>query len=353
MNTRTILLIALMVGLAGTNVFLLRQLEIERDRAQTEASLRRNDQARIEELEGVRARLELELHGLHAQLMALSQQSQTPEPAPGSAARPATASGRAAAAPQTDVFRMPAFTAAGSAVVEDPELRDSLKVHQKRLLREMYADLIEELGLSSDQADAFLDLLVEQQTGGFMRFGQAGDDPAAVADAMRRAMAETRARLTDLLGPLGMQQYDAYQRTLGERMQANHIARELAALDMPLRDDQRQQLVSALIEERERVAPPPLEPGLPPAELMQRQLQWQEDYDRRVRERLAQVLTPEQLDHISQMQRLQHQMRRMSINAMKEGGPGALRGFFPFSGTGMVIAVDPQGVPATRPQASR
>ena len=358
MKVRSISVAVVILGLSAACVALMRQVEIERDRVQTEASLRRAEQARVQELEGIRARLEQELetlYGLAGGGPTIRQFAGTAESSPLRPAREAGTGGNAPSGPAESGHSVvgPGVSAAGrvppvlARFMDDPEWQKVRQAQQKFFFRRMYGDLIRELGLTQEEADAFVEALTEQQMSNLVIARQSGGDAVAMSSSMREARAEMNARLLELLGPAGLQQYEDYQRTLGERMRVNAIADQLEALDVPLRDDQRKQLVTAMVEERERIPPPSLD-GLSPKEMADRQLEWHEDYERRIRERAAQVLTPEQLEQFTNLQKLQTQMRRMAFSAVEASGNAVFFAPAPPAGMseGLVMPLPRRALPA-------
>lgn len=144
---------------------------------------------------------------------------------------------------------------------KNPEMKAMLRNQQKDVLGPMidknYARLYADLHLSPDQAAAFKDLLLNKQLGaaeaGMSIFaGEA--DPAKRADLVQRIKAANDAADTQIeqfLGDDNFAQYQAYEKTLGERMAVNGFRDQLSADSTPLTDDQQQQLIQMMTQARE------------------------------------------------------------------------------------------------------
>jgi hypothetical protein len=242
--------------------------------------------------------------------------AQTPEPGIGEKpAQPPVASSAAVSGPspgEADTATpMARLGQAMVGVMNDPNLRQMVSASQRLGVRMAYGDLTKELQLTQDQ------VILDGQAKVFERVRNAGGDPTAFASATRDVKAETDAAMLALLGNEKFLKYEAYQKTVPERMEVSRLSRQLSAANAPLSDSQRKQLLAALSEERALLpaagqGPGAFMPGTP------EQQRWQSDYDTRVRERASRILTADQMKQFEQMQSQQNAVRNM-IGALMPG----------------------------------
>jgi len=212
---------------------------------------------------------------------------------------------------------LPQSSAAATEWIRNPIARDMMRSHQREWLQKSSAELLETLDLSPKQAERYIELLADGQSASFDLAQQNGGDPAAIERAINDRQRDTDAALKALLGEEKFRTHEQYQRSAGERVQVDDIRRLFETTPAPLAADQTAQILTALVEERERVPPPTFDPNTRPADFMDSYEQWADDHTARVRERVASVLTPEQFERFSEYQDMQHAMRR---DDMSQGG---------------------------------
>jgi hypothetical protein len=296
---------------------LVDQIRDGRDRARVETELRREQEARIKELESTRARLEQEMDRLHASLDESSRDK--PSLVPGRTAQQAAASNEpaaVAAAVGVNAGPVPQSSAADPEWMSNPIAHDMMRSHQREWLQKSSAELLETLDLSPEQAERYIELLVDGQgavDGQSASFDHVQQDSGLINDRQR----ETDAALMALLGEEKFRTHEEYQRSAEERVQVDDIRRLFDTTPAPLAADQAAQLLAALVEERERAPPPKLDANAQSTDFMETYNQWADDHTARVRERAASVLTPEQFERFSEYQDLQDAMRR---DDMSRGG---------------------------------
>lgn len=144
---------------------------------------------------------------------------------------------------------------------KNPEMKAMLRNQQKDVLGPMidknYARLYADLHLAPEQAAALKDLLLNKQlaaaeAGMSMFAGEA--DPAKRADLVQQiktANDAADAQIKQFLGDDNFAQYQAYEKTMGERMAVNGLRDQLGAGSTPLTDDQEQQLIQVMAKARE------------------------------------------------------------------------------------------------------
>jgi hypothetical protein len=110
-------------------------------------------------------------------------------------------------------------------------------------------------------------------------------------------------------------------------MQLDQLRTQLEGQNLALQDQQASQLLQIMKDEKERVPPIiPSDAGQNPDKLkdmftggkLEQQLQWMEDYNKRVLERAGQVLTPAQLQQFTDLQNQQASMQKLGLKMAKE-----------------------------------
>src|SRR5262249_39877618 len=156
-----------------------------------------------------------------------------------------------------------------------------------------------------------------------------GEDGARTnaVNALAERQKATQAQIKAFLGDEKYAQYEDYQKTLSDRMVLNQFQEQSAGTDTALRDEQKQQLMALVKEERART--PPIidqDPTMTAenlqkifnSELFDKQMQWQEDLNKRVLERAGAILSPEQLKEYTEFQASQLNMQRFGMKMARE-----------------------------------
>jgi hypothetical protein len=210
-------------------------------------------------------------------------------------------------------------------MMKDPAMREMMREQQKVGINMMYAGLFKDLNLSPEEKEKLKDILTDAQMKNMESapglFG--GNKETAAADAgkvFEEAKKHTDAELKALLGDERYAYFEDYQKNLGERMQVDQLKTQLAGQNLALQDQQTAQLLQIMKDEKAII--PPIIPtdntqfprqDLFTAENLDKQVQWMEDYNRRVLERARQVLTPEQLTHYQTFQQQQASMQKLGL----------------------------------------
>jgi hypothetical protein len=210
----------------------------------------------------------------------------------------------------------------------DPKMKDAMFQKELAASRMMYADLPQELKLSPSEADQLISLLAERQTES-TRKTMSMLDPASggasleeIGKASEDLKAEYDRRLKAVLGDGRLDQLQAYEKTVADRMMLRQFQQSSAAVGKPLDDTQRRALLKIIVDARSSV---PLRDatGAPPKgsmtseEGMRAFLAQQDEVNRRVLLQAQAVLNQEQLvafrkmlDEWVQTQRAGMQMSR-------------------------------------------
>ena len=132
--------------------------------------------------------------------------------------------------------------------LNDPEQRRVLRAEQRSSVQEWYPDIGEALGIDAATEEKLIELLTDQQMQNLEQHVHFSAQPAqfsiqAQADARNRALGELR----ELLGDHGLERYQDYMATLGERSQVRMFDARLAAADK-LQPEQKTHLMNVFRE---------------------------------------------------------------------------------------------------------
>jgi hypothetical protein len=212
-------------------------------------------------------RLEREMTaGLRAQLAQAATPSFTPGssmPARAPAPAPATSTADAASAAKPRTELPPAAVPLPGLInsrelMNDPDYRKARLAQTRLSLPQNYPGLIEELGLSREEADQLFDLLAEDQVSlsSQMPISTNGQiDPSAMQE-YTRARQEQQAKLNESIASLlGSRygQWQEYQQTRPARTQVTQVGRTLESMGMPITTAQQRPLTAVYIAEQKRM----------------------------------------------------------------------------------------------------
>jgi len=193
---------------------------------------------------------------------------------------------------------------------KDPEMRKMLAAQQAAALRGFYSDFVKQAHMTPDEADKFFQLLQERQ---MALMDSSANMLAGSPIDVKSATAATNTAddaLKDLLGPDRFTQYQAFEKTLGDRIQVQQFSQQLGAVGSPLQDYQSQALIQIMSQERTNL--PSLQssgsPGVQQAlNMTPDQIQQYSDavnaMNQRVYNRAISILTPSQLSAFSEFQK--------------------------------------------------
>ena len=216
-------------------------------------------------------------------------------------------------------------------MMKDPAMKEMIRSQQKTMMKTMYGSLFKELNLPADQQKQLTDLLLDAQMSGVENIGDLvkGDGEARTnaINAVAEKQKATQAQIKALLGDEKYAQYEDYQKTISDRMILSQFQQQSAGTDTALRDEQMQSLIALIKEERART--PPIIDDDPAktaetlqkvfnAELFDKQMQWQEELNKRVLDRAGGVLTPEQLKEYADFQASQFNMMKLGMQMARE-----------------------------------
>lgn len=308
----------------ASTIYLALQLKDERDRADLVQEQTRALNARIAELERSRAELD-QLRfaggpGLEEGELPPAGRPEIPRPrAEISAEVESDGAGNrvAAAGPMAAPERSEAFK---------KMIRSQARANNKRL----YADVGARLGLSQEQASALIDLITDQQVAGMERARQerVGGPDESRAGRFESDRQKNLAEITALIGADKAELYQDYQKQMPARQEVETLARQLEGGDIgALSTEQRDRMVTALAEERERVPQPKFADSGSREEYTAAMTAWQADYHERANSRARSILNTEQLNAYNEYQTFQKEMRaQMEARRAMRGGSDANMG---------------------------
>lgn len=135
-------------------------------------------------------------------------------------------------------------------MLKDPAMRKMLAAQQAGALRGYYSDFVKQAHLTPDEADKFFQMLSDRQSSlmdssANMLSGSGVDMSAATA-----AVNASNDALKDMLGPDRFAQYQAFEKTLGDRIMVQQFNQQLGSVGSPLQDYQSQALTQIMSQER-------------------------------------------------------------------------------------------------------
>jgi hypothetical protein len=251
----------------------------------------------------------------------------------GTGSAPGTADPQVAASPGQKKGGMNEFL---GSMMKDPKMKEMMRQQQTAVLKQMYGDFVKARHFSPQQADQFFNLLVEKQMGAMEEGMKAFDDGEKKAETTDSAGAQTLAdqksetdrQLQMLLGDAGYSEYQAYEKTTGERMALTQMRQQLALNNTPLADEQATTLLQVMVEENAKSPPSPLESGLGnPREKLrvlsdgnnaEQFYQRQAELNQRILDRAGSVLNPDQYSALESYQKQQLEMQKLGMEMARK-----------------------------------
>ena len=182
-----------------------------------------------------------------AQATSPSPTSSAPQPTTDAAANPEAAS-------QEEISdQLRAAQKREREMMRDPAYRQANIEGWRRNHARTRADAIRVMGLTAEQADRFIDLLVDRNLRAMDVFDYPGQRPNEQQRAALALLDEgQQARLRVLLGEQKYERWQWYQASAGARGEVSQFREQLSTTAEPLKDGQADALVEALHAERER-----------------------------------------------------------------------------------------------------
>lgn len=224
-------------------------------------------------------------------------------------------------------------------LLQDPEYREAMLSQQKMMLMRSNPDVAKELDLTADQKDRLFGTLAEQSLRAMesVNMREEPPDPTKLQELQRQAAEQQRANEAELRAVLGDAKYNEwqeYQATGGVRWEATRLRTSLANAGVPLDESLAKPLMKVLQEQQKQEMqrleqyaanqPRAANRGFFTAvsgenvvQLMTNSVESLEKTQRRRREALAALLTPEQLEVIDDEHNAELQMQRAQERLMR------------------------------------
>jgi hypothetical protein len=218
-------------------------------------------------------------------------------------------------------------------MMDDPEMKKMMREQQKLILDQLYSPLVKQMKLTPEETEKFKEMMADNTVKNASAATSLMDGStnrterlAALSDSQK----EFAQQLKDFLGEDRYKQYEEYQETAGERMQLNQLKQQLAGSDNSITDQQMEQLLGFMREEKKNVAAntgtaltnPQSDPAqfesLLTDEGAEKYLKAQETANLGVYERAKSVLTQPQLDAFKKYQDNQLSMARMGFTMARK-----------------------------------
>jgi hypothetical protein len=183
-------------------------------------------------------------------------------------------------------------------------MRSQVRAHHKKL----YADVGTLLGLSKDEAGKLIDLLTDQQLEAMNPLDGASTQQDLLS-RMEEKRRQDQAQIAELIGADNAQKLEDFQRSLPARQELDMLARQLDGADTPLSDDQQKRLLTLITEELKRTPAPTMSDTGSLQDFSRAYMTWQEDYEANVAAQVRNVLNSDQLATFDEYQSWQRQMR--------------------------------------------
>lgn len=212
----------------------------------------------------------------------------------------------------------------------DPEMRKTMRSQQMMGIRMMYGDLAKELGISAQEAEQLLELIVDRQmemsAAGMQALDPNNPNQAKDKDRLAERTKEYEEQIKSMLGEDKFAKLKSYESTMGDRFMLQQFEGQFGAAGAPLEGGQKEQLLALMKEERMN-APKNLANTTDPAkqmdmlknpEAVEQFMASQQEYQKRVLERARQILSADQIGALEKVHQQQLDMLKMQIKMSRE-----------------------------------
>ena len=220
-----------------------------------------------------------------------------------------------------------------SKIFKDPKMKEMIKSSQKMFMGPMidkqYAALFQQLNMTPEQAATLKDLLQKKMLAGAdagMSMMDGSLDTAQRADLTKQIKSQTDdydAQLKQFLGDDNYPAFQAYEKTVPDRMTVSQFSDQLAGGASPLSNDQQQQLAVAMNDARTSFKWTTDYNNKNPSsgdyasmfseDKINQFTSEKEQFDQQFLTRAQQILTPEQAMAFQQFQTAQRQLQIMGM----------------------------------------
>jgi hypothetical protein len=143
---------------------------------------------------------------------------------------------------------------------KNPEMRDMIRKQQKTVLGTMvdknYADFFKSMNLTAEQSAAMKDLILDKMLGGaemgmeMMGGEMDAEKRGALIAKMKESNEAVDGKIKELLGPENHALYEAYEKTIPDRMAVGQLEDQLRD-GSPMNANQKDLMIAAMSEERQ------------------------------------------------------------------------------------------------------
>lgn len=220
-----------------------------------------------------------------------------------------------------------------SKMFKDPKMKEMIKSSQKMFMGPMidkqYAALFQQLNMTPEQAATLKDLLQKKMLAGAdagMSMMDGSLDAAQRADLTKQMKSETDdydAQLKQFLGDDNYPAFQAYEKTVPDRMTVSQFSDQLAGGASPLSNDQQQQLAVAMNDARTSFKWTTDYNNKNPSsgdyasmfseDKINQFTSEKEQFDQQFLTRAQQILTPEQATTFQEFQKTQRELQIMGM----------------------------------------
>jgi hypothetical protein len=232
-------------------------------------------------------------------------------------------------------------------LMRDPEYREAMRAQQKMNLVRSNPNLARDLDMTAEQLDRLYDVLAEQSlramenNGPLWSVDSQQPDAARMLEFQRKATEQQRTNETGLRRALGdgkYREWQEYQSMAGVRWEADRVRTSLASAGVPLDENLAKPLLKTLHQQQMKmqqaaataassnanasarlVVGSAFAPGSSPdmLKMQEQSLEMITQHQKRQREALASVLTPEQLKIVEDEHNAEQQMQRAQLRLMR------------------------------------
>lgn len=234
-------------------------------------------------------------------------------------------------------------------LMRDPEYREAMRAQQRMNLVRSNPNLARDLDMTAEHLDRLYDVLAEQSlramenNGPMWSLDGERPDAAKIQEFQRKAMEQQRTNEAELRRALGdgkYREWQEYQSMAGVRYESDRVRTSLASAGVPLDENLAKPLLKTLHEQQVKMmqqhaataATSPnanasgrlvlssgFSPGSSPdmLKMQEQSLEMMTQHQKRQREALARVLTPEQLKIIEDEHNAEQQMQRAQLRIMR------------------------------------
>ena len=142
-------------------------------------------------------------------------------------------------------------------MMENPTMNKVVEASQRGTLEALYSDLIDYLGLSGEEKDYFMDLLMHRQMAQIdyamkaMSGSLSEEDRAVLLAKIEEASATVRTEMENFLNnDSDYEEYTYYEKTMSERMMLSQLDKDLTDTGETLSDETYRELLGIMYDER-------------------------------------------------------------------------------------------------------